>query len=103
MGLSFPNIFNHSAQFRRWTLTLRKVVQILEHRFLPSIVELVLTLVLEVVDLLLICQGLLKLHLLLHFLLLIGQYWMFTRGALWVVDRIAGDGVHLVLLGRILV
>lgn len=56
-------IINHSAQFGRRALTLGEMIQILQHRLLPTIIELVLRVAaLElIVDLLLRCEGLLEL------------------------------------------
>lgn len=103
LGLPLPNIVNHSAQLGRGTLALGEVVQVLEDRLLAAVVELVLSVVLEIVDLLLRCEGLLELELLLHFLLLVGEDGVLAGCALGVVDCVAGNGVHLALLRRVLI
>lgn len=106
-------IINHSTQLRRRALTLRKVIQVLQHRFLPAVVELILHSLIAILrrcvimDLLLSRQSLLELKLLLHLLLLVGEDGMLARGAtaagtLGVVDRV-GAHVHFGLLRRIMV
>ena len=53
--------------------------------------------------LLLVCESLLELKLLLHFLLLVGQYRMLARRCLLIVYRVVSHRVNLVLLRRILI
>lgn len=99
LGLPLPVIINHSAQLRRRALTLRKVVQVLQHRFLSTVVELILHSLIAilsrsiVMDLLLSGQCLLELQLLLHLLLLVREDRVLARGAtaagaLRIVDRV---------------
>ena len=80
------SIVDNAIILRSWTLTLgRKMHDIILHTLnVPRLKPLIL----------LINQGLLKLHLMLHFLLLIGQNGVLTRRhlGLWLSLLIGLDG-----------